>query len=94
MRGASQERPMMTAGPTPSRDIRPVARGRPDIGSQTVRQLDSQTVSLTHYCSHRSEALRSVLITLRPGAREDGAEDIPTVIIETVNGNRDSPVLT
>ena len=30
MRGASHDRPMMIAGPTPNNDIRPVTRGSPE----------------------------------------------------------------
>ena len=37
MRGANHDRPMMMAGPTPNRDISPVARGRPTISSMVEK---------------------------------------------------------
>ena len=37
MRGANHDRPMMMAGPTPNRDINPVARGRPTISSMVEK---------------------------------------------------------
>ena len=61
-RGASQERPMMTAGPTPSRDIKPVTRGSPDnemCHSRIVRPFSSyrQPCSLQQSSGRRPDWL-------------------------------------